>query len=256
MLDIKSKAAIITGGGTGVGRATSLTLAELGCNVAVNYSRSQDDAEKTAADCRAFGVKAIAVKANVAIDAECRAMVDQTVQAFGRLDMLVNNAGVTRFIDAADLEAVDDEAWSNIMDVNVKGAFQCVRAAKQAMLDSGGGHVINITSVAAFRGKGSSIPYCASKAALNNLTVALAHTLAPDIRVNAVAPGYIDSRWIRNAVGEDKYGPFMEEAAASVPLNKVSSPQDIADAIVGLLIGSATVTGQILVVDGGMLIDN
>lgn len=256
MLDLKNKVAVITGGGTGVGRATSLSLAKLGCNVIVNFSRSKDDAEQTATDCRALGVEAMADQANVAIDSDCRALVDQTVKAFGRLDILVNNAGTTRFIDAEDLEAVDDEAWADIMNVNVKGAFQCVRAAKQPMLDSGGGHVINISSVAAFRGKGSSIPYCASKAALNNMTLALAHTLAPDIRVNAIAPGYIDSRWIRNAVGADKYSAFMKEAAASVPLQKVSSSQDIADGILSLLTGSVTVTGQILVVDGGMLLNN
>lgn len=256
LLDLNGNAAIVTGGGTGVGRATSLSLAKLGCHVVVNFSRSKDDAEQTAADCRALGVEAMAVQANVAIDSDCRALIDQTMKAFGRLDILVNNAGTTRFIDADDLEAVDDEAWADIMNVNVKGAFQCVRAAKQPMLDSGGGHVINISSVAAFRCKGSSIPYCASKAALNNMTLALAHTLAPDIRVNAIAPGYIDSRWIRNAVGDDKYSAFMKEAAASVPLQKVSSPQDIADGILSLLTGSVTVTGQILVVDGGMLLNN
>ncbi len=256
MPDLRNTVAIITGGGTGVGRATSLSLAKLGCHVVVNYSRSKDDAEQTAADARSHGVNALAIQANVAKDGDCRAMVDQTVAQLGRLDILINNAGTTRFIDAADLEAVDDDAWSDVMNVNVKGAFQCVRAAKQPMLDAGGGHVINISSVAAFRGKGSSIPYCASKAALNNLTVALAHTLAPHIRVNAVAPGYIDSRWIRNAVGEDKYEGFIQDAAASVPLKQVSSPQDIADGILSLLTGSVTVTGQIVVVDGGMLLNN
>jgi 3-oxoacyl-[acyl-carrier protein] reductase len=252
-MQLAGKAAIVTGGGTGVGRATTLELARGGCSVLVNYSKSRDEAEATAAEAQSLGAKAIALRADVANDAECRQMVAAAVDAFGRLDVLVNNAGTTRFVLAPDLDEVSDHDWQRIFGVNVVGAFHCARAAKAPMLASGGGQIINVTSVAAFAAKGSSIPYAASKAALNNLTIALARTLAPDIRVNAVAPGFIRGRWLEQGLGE-AYDGVMRTVMKMCPLDKVSDPADVAEAIMSLVTGSRMVTGQILVCDGGMLI--
>ena len=252
-MQLAGKAAIVTGGGTGVGRATALELARQGCAVLVNYSRSRDEAEKTAGEIQALGVKGIAVQADVADDAACRKMVEVAVQAFGRVDVLINNAGTTRFVLASELDKVTDDDWQRIFAVNVVGPFHCARAVKDPMLASGGGQIVNVTSVAAFAGKGSSIPYAASKAALNNLTIALARTLAPRIRVNAVAPGFITGRWL-----EQGFGPAYEGVKRTIekmsPLEKVCDPQDVAAAIMGLVTGSSMITGQILVCDGGMLI--
>lgn len=247
------QAAIVTGGGTGVGRATALRLARQGANVLITYSKSREEAERTAAEVEQLGVKAVALQADVADDAACRAMARAAKDAFGRIDLLVNNAGTTKFALATDLEAVNAEDWLRIYQVNVVGAFQATRAVQQTMLASGGGQVINITSVAAFAAKGSSIPYCASKGALNNLTIALARALAPKIRVNAIAPGFITGRWLEQGLG-DAYQQAMNTVAAQCPLEKVSDPDDIAAAILSIVNGSPMVTGQILVCDGGMLI--
>jgi len=252
-MQLAGKAAIVTGGGTGVGRATALELARQGCAVLVNYSRSRDEAEQTCGEIEAAGAKAVAVQADVADDDACRRMVDAAVKAFGRIDLLVNNAGTTKFVLAADLDKVRDEDWQRIYAVNVIGPFHCTRAVKEPMLASGGGQIINVASVAGIAGKGSSIPYAASKAALINLTIALARTLAPKIRVNAVAPGFITGRWLEQGLGP-AYEPMKEMFEQSCPLDKVCDPEDVAAAIMSLAGGSPMITGQCLVVDGGMLI--
>ncbi len=252
-MQLAGKAAIVTGGGTGVGRATALELARQGCSVLVNYSKSRDDAERTAGEIEEHGVKAIALRADVANDTSCRNMVDTANKAFGRLDILVNNAGTTRFVLATDLDEVTDEDWQRIFAVNVVGAFHCARAVKEPMLACGGGQIINVTSVAAFAGKGSSIPYAASKAALNNLTIALARSLAPHIRVNAIAPGFITGRWLEQGFGA-AYEGVKRTVEKMCPLEKVCDPQDVAEAIMSLVTGSQMITGQVLVCDGGMLI--
>ncbi|MFN0085777.1 MAG: SDR family NAD(P)-dependent oxidoreductase, partial [Blastocatellia bacterium] len=169
-MEIAGKAAVVTGGGTGVGRATALSLAQRGCSVLINYSRSKDEAEATAAEVAQLGVKGLAVRADVANDADCRRMIEVAVREFGRLDILVNNAATTAFIKHDDLEGVTDEVWQRILTVNLMGPFQCARAARAALLASGNGEIVNVSSVAGLAGIGSSIPYAASKAALNNLT--------------------------------------------------------------------------------------
>ncbi len=252
-MQVEGKSAIVTGGGTGVGRATALQLARLGCSVLVNYSRSERDAEKTAAEAAALGVKAIACRADVADDAAVRAMTNTALKEFGRLDVLVNNAGTTTFVNHADLEKVTEEDWDRILAVNVKGTFFCTRAATPALKDSADGEIVNVSSVAGVAATGSSIPYCASKAAVNNMTIALARVLAPEVRVNAVAPGAISGRWLKGGLGE-AYDQVMGGIASQVPLKATCTPEDVADAIVGLITGSDLVTGQVLVCDGGMLI--
>ena len=253
-MNVNGKAAFITGGGTGVGRATALALAAQGCDVAVNYSRSKDAAEQTAAEVTALGVKGIALQGDVAEDTDCRRMVDQAVEAFGRLDVLVNSAGTTVFVPHHDLDGITANDWHNLYAVNTMGPFQLMRAAMPHLKADGGGEVISISSVSGVAGVGSSLPYCASKAALNNLTVTMARVMAPEVRVNAVAPGFITGRWWKEGQGEDVHDKVAEAAANSVPLKAVCDPEDVADACMSFVQGSDLVTGQILVVDGGMLI--
>jgi 3-oxoacyl-[acyl-carrier protein] reductase len=250
MMQWAGKAAIITGGGTGVGRATALDLAKQGCSLLINYSRSKDDAEKTCGEIEALGAKAIAVQADVADDDACRKMVDTAVQEFGRIDLLVNNAGTTKFVLAADLEKVRDEDWLRIYAVNVIGPFHCARAVKEPMLASGGGQIINVASVAGIAGKGSSIPYAASKAALINLTVALARTLAPKIRVNAVAPGFIGTGILDTIPTK-----LLDAIVQHTPLGRMGRPDEVGEAYVWLASDAASfVHGAVITVDGGLVL--
>lgn len=247
-MNLEGKAAIVTGAGVSVGRAVALDLARRGVSVAVNYSRSVAEAEQTAADCEKLGVRAICVQADVGRDDQVRAMTEKAVAAFGRLDVLVNNAGVTRFIDHADMDKVGDDDWEYIFRTNVWGTFVCTRAAAPALRRDDGGVVINLSSVAGVYGTGSSVPYCASKAAINNMTVTLARALAPDIRVNAVAPGFVDTRWWSEREHADAIKQF---AAAAAPLKKVCQAEDVSKVVVDLAT-SDMITGQIVVVDGGL----
>ncbi|MBI1375226.1 MAG: SDR family oxidoreductase [Phycisphaera sp.] len=260
-MELQGKAAIVTGAGTGVGRAAALRLARLGCSVAINYNRSADDAEAAAAEARSLGVGAIAVQADVSNDADARALVDTAMAAFGRLDVLVNNAGTTAFIPFNDLDAVTDDVWQRLMAVNVAGPFYCARAAAKAMritaeqdgVDATGGEIVNVGSVAGLLATGSSIPYCASKAALHNMTVALARTLAPTIRVNAVAPGFITGRWLREGLAA-QYDRIKAAFENAMPLQRVCEPDDVAAAILSLITGPDLVTGHVHVIDAGMSI--
>jgi len=248
-----NRVVIVTGGGTGVGRETSLAMGRLGYHVVVNYSRSQGEAEQTVQELTALGVRAFAYQADVGDDAACRAMVAFTVQELGRVDVLVNCAGTTDFIPFPDLDAVSDESWQRLYQVNVVGAFHCARAVREPMLAAGGGAIINVSSVAAQLGQGSSIPYCCTKAALDNLTVSLARTLAPHIRVNGIAPGFIEGRWTQGGLGA-RYEGIKQAYERTLPLGRVCQPKDIADGIVSLITGSRLVTGQTLTVDAGMMI--
>jgi 3-oxoacyl-[acyl-carrier protein] reductase len=252
-MNLKNKAAIVTGGGTGVGRATALRLAQAGCAVLVNYSRSREGAEEVAELAAANGVKAQAFKADVADDPSCRAMVAEAESLFGRLDVLVNNAGTTRFIPHDDLDAVTTDDWNKILGVNLRGAFQCTRAARALLTADGGGDVVMTSSVAGLIGTGTSIPYCASKAGLNNLTVTLARVLGPEVRVNAVAPGFLDGSWLRDSLG-DQYETIKSVMASRSPLGRVSTPDDVAESILSIVAGSDLITGHVLPVEAGILI--
>jgi 3-oxoacyl-[acyl-carrier protein] reductase len=252
-LELTGKAAIVTGSASGVGRATALRLAKKGCAVAINYSRKREAAERVSEEVKALGVKSIAVGADVSNDADCRKLIAAAEQAFGRLDVLVNNAGTTRFIDWNDLEAVTEADWTQIFGVNVRGAFQCARAARKALDASGSGCIINVSSTASLKPLGSSIPYCASKAALNSLTMTLAKTLAPKIRVNAVAPGFITGEWLQAGLGA-AYETAKKHMESRAALGKVCDPDDVAAAILALIEGGDLITGQVLPVEGGALI--
>jgi 3-oxoacyl-[acyl-carrier protein] reductase len=242
---VANKVALITGGGTGVGRATVLQLAARGFDVVVNYSRSQSDAESTAAAARELGVRAVTVGCDVSHDADVRAMIARCQSELGRLDVAVNNAAVTQFIDHADLEAMTEEKWDRIFDVNVKGAFFVSRAAMPLLQASGAGAIVNVASVAGLAGAGSSIAYAASKGALITLTKSLARAFAPQVRVNAVCPGVIESRWL------DDHPEMIQAAIKVTPLKRASTTDDIADVITFLACDASMMTGQALTVDGG-----
>jgi 3-oxoacyl-[acyl-carrier protein] reductase len=252
-VEIDGRAAIVTGAGTGVGRATALALARRGCSVLVNYSRSREAAERTAAEAAALGVRSLAFRADVADDAACRAMAEAAVKELGRVDVLVNNAATTVFVPHGDLERVALDDWERILGVNLRGPFQCARAVRPALEAAGGGEIVNVSSVAGISGTGSSIPYCASKAALNNLTVTLARALAPRIRVNAVAPGFIDGDWLRQGLGE-AYEVAKRHFESRTPLQRVATPDDVAGVILSIITGPDLVTGTVLPCEGGMLI--
>ena len=241
---LEEKVVLITGGGTGIGRATALMLAAEGAHIAVNYSRSAAAAGQTAAEIQKLGRRAMSVCADVSDDTAVRAMVGAVVDAFGRLDILVNNAGTTKKVPLQDLEAMTADDWDRIMAVNAKGTFLCSRAAIAAMRTHGGGQIVNVASNSAFSGHSSCIAYSASKAAVITITRNLALSQGPDIRVNAVAPGFVATRWTAGMQS------LMAIEKADTPLKKLACPEDVATAIFGLII-NGHVTGHTLVVDGG-----
>lgn len=249
-MNVKGKAAIVTGSATGVGRSVALMLAELGCNVVVNYTRSENEARETAAEVERRGAQALLVRADVSSDADCKRMVQEAVDRWGELSVLVNNAGTTVFVAHADLDALTDEMWDRIWAVNVKGAFLMSRAVAASMRASGQGAIVNISSTAGVRAGGSSIPYAASKAALINLTVSLARVLAPEIRVNCVAPGFIDTRWLADGYGE-RFNAIRENQKKTTPLRDAGTPEHMAQVVLSMITGMDWVTGQTVVADGG-----
>ena len=239
------KVALVTGSATGIGRAVALRFARQGIAVAVNYSRSEKEAHETFEEVQKHGVPAIVCQCDVAHDRAVRGMVEQCRQELGGLDILVNNAGTTRFIEHTNLDELTEEVWDEIMAVNVKGTYFCCRAGIPLMRERGGGSIVNVTSVAGLSGLGSSIAYAASKAAMNCMTKSLARAFAPDIRVNAVAPGPVLTRWL---------APHMEHVERQLPLTpmkRAATPDDIADAVAFLATGTTLMTGQVVVVDGG-----
>ncbi len=250
-MDVSGKTAIVTGSAVGVGRAVALDLARRGANVIVNYSRSEAEARRTLADVEALGAKALLVRADVSQDDQVRAMVNETVDRFGSVDILVNNAAITYFVDFDDLEGMAEEMWDRILAVNVKGLFFCSRAVIPAMKRQGEGCIVNISSVSGVRAVGSSIAYCASKAAVINMTVSFARTFAPEVRVNCVAPGFIDTRWHQSRMGSSQYEEFKAAVGGMTPLGRMCTPEDVSAAVIDF-IEAEMVTGQTLLVDGGI----
>jgi len=252
-MELKGAAAIVTGGATGIGRAVCLDLARAGVKgIVVNYSRSAAEAEATARELAELGAEAVAVKADVSRDAEVREMVAAAAERFGRLDVLVNNAGTTRFIPFPDLDGVTDEVWQAILGVNLMGPWYASRAAAPH-LKAAHGCIVNVASIAALRASGSSLPYGVSKAALTQLTRALAVALAPEVRVNAVNPGLVSTRWFRQPFGEEMAGAQEAAVAERTPLGRVTTSEEVAQAVMGFITSDA-VTGQHLVIDGGVSI--
>ena len=242
--------ALVTGAATGVGRAVAIRLAEKGFDVAVNYSRSEAEAQETLALVQGAGVRGLLVKCDISDDAGVRNMAGEIEQTFGRMDVLINNAGTTFFVEHKDLEGLTEEKWDRILAVNLKGTFFVTRACVPLLKKSSQASVVNVSSVAGVRGWGSSIAYCASKGGLNTMTKSLANALAPEIRVNAVCPGPIDTRWLHNWMTDEQ----IEAAVADYPIPRAAQPEDVADTVCYLAIGTTLTTGQCLVVDGGRTI--
>lgn len=245
---------VVTGGSTGLGRAIAVETARRGASdVVINYARSAEEAEVTAGLVRAEGARALLVQGDVSKDEDCRAIA-AAAAPLGRIDALFNNAGVTKFAqNHADLDAVSAEDFLHLYGVNVVGAFQMVRAAR-GLLEAAPqpGAVVNTSSIAGVAGIGSSVPYAASKGAMNTLTLSLARALAPKIRVNAVCPGFIDTPWFGKGMSEERVARLREGSAASTPLKVASTAEDVAAAAAFLASRqSRHVTGETLLVDAG-----
>ncbi len=242
-------AALVTGAATGIGRAAAVALAEAGYDVAINYSRSESAARETAAVAQAKGAKTLLFKCDVSDDGPVRKMLAAVGQEFGRLDALVNNAGITSNIKPGDFEAMTAEEWDRVFAVNVRGMFQVTRAAAP-LLKAAHGSVVNTASIVGLRPGPQPLPYAASKAAVVSLTKLLALNLAPDVRVNAVAPGWMEGDWMKRML-LDRYDDLMARRAKSTPLRRCATAEDVAEVIVSLITGNRFVNGEIIVIDGG-----
>ena len=251
MRDLKGEVAIVTGSATGVGAATAQTLAERGCNVVINYTKSEKEASETVAACEALRAETILCRADVSSDEDCQRMVGEAISKWGRIDALVNNAGTTKFCPIEDLSGLDKEDFLRIYSVNVVGPFQMVRAVVPHMKSAGRGAIVNVASLAAMDGRGSSMAYAASKGALLTMTRSLARSLAPVIRVNAVCPGFIQGRWLREGMGESLYEAAKAYMEQTSPLRTTATPENIADTIVYIICDADIITGEALIVDGG-----
>ncbi len=252
-MELEGRVALVTGGATGIGKATVLHLARSGAaGVVINYRSRKEQAEQTAAEVREIGAEAMCVYADLKDDDQVRQMVGQADERFGRLDVLVNNAGVTHWVPVRDLDGLTDAMWDDILDVNLKAAFRCVRAAAP-LLSEAEGMVINVSSMSGVIATvtASSLAYGCSKAALIYLTRGLAVALAPKVRVNAVAPAFTDTEWMQGHYGED-YDRTVAQASESYPLGRIATTGDVAAAIVSLVTGGDFVTGQTLLIDGGL----
>lgn len=252
-MNLRDRVALVTGGAGGIGGAVVRALAK--ANVAgavINYRKSSKEAEALAAEIEQGGVKALAVQADVQSDPQVRAMMQAIQNRFGRLDIVVNNAGVTHWVKLPDLEGLTDPIWDEILDVNVKGAFRCARAA-QPLLEANHGMIVNVSSISGVLAPStmSSLAYGTAKAALIYMTKGLAVAMAPKVRVNCVAPAFTDTPWMSQHFGVD-YQQVIAKASAGYPLQRIATPEDIAGAILGLITGGDFVTGQTLLVDGGL----
>ena len=245
-MSLAGKCAVVTGGGRGIGRAGCLALAAQGADVVVNYAGSAEAAGETAKACRALGVRAIAVQADVADEAQAAALVETAVREMGGVDILVNNAGITR--DGLLLRMSEDD-FTRVLDTNLKGAFHCMKAACRGMMRRRAGRIVNISSVVGVRGNVGQANYAASKAGLIGLSKSAAKELASrGITVNCIAPGFIDTA-MTAALPE----AVKEKLLAEIPMGRFGAAEDVAAAVAFLASDAAAyITGQVLCVDGGM----
>ena len=252
MVEVYSnKVAIITGGSRGVGAATARLLASKGWNITITCTSSMDDAENVVKECEKLGVEAIAITADVSEDNSCVHTAQETIEKWGRIDALVNNAGTTKFVfNHADLDGLDAEDFLHIYKVNVVGPFQMVRACKEMLLNSENPSVVNISSIAGIKGLGSSLAYASSKGALNTMTKSMARNLGP-IRVNAICPGFIQGDWLRNGMGDDLYNAALENLTNNTPLKLTVTPEQVAEGIYSFIDINTVVTGETMLMDGG-----
>jgi 3-oxoacyl-[acyl-carrier protein] reductase len=243
-------AALITGAATGIGRSAALALAKNGYDIVINFSRSEDAAKKTASDAEAASARTLLYRCDVSDEACVRAMLAATQETFGRLDVLINNAGTTVEVEPRNLEGMKVEEWNRVFNVNVLGLFLVTRAAVPLLKRSPNGCIVNTCSIAGLRPSAQPLPYAASKAAVANLTKTLANALGPEIRVNAVAPGWIEGDWMKRTLGEN-YEGLMARRAKYTPLKRCCTEDDVAETMLSLILTNHFVSGEIIIVDGG-----
>ncbi|HCG90545.1 MAG TPA: oxidoreductase [Dehalococcoidia bacterium] len=243
--------ALITGSASGIGAATANQLAQSGSHVVINYSRNESGAMSTAEICASYGVETLVIKADVSEQNECNALVSAAYEKWGRIDHLVNNAGISIFSHGTDLDTLTDEDFINLYHVNLVGPFHMVKAAHKYIKQSPNGSIVNVSSISSVTGSGSSIAYAASKGALNTLTKSLARMLAPEIRVNAVLPGVANTSWWTKGIGEGNHKKLMDSFKEKVPLQEVCSAESVAETITWLLTGAKHITGETLLIDSG-----
>lgn len=244
------KSALVTGAASGIGRSAVLALARAGYDVAINYSRSEAAAGEVAAEAEKLGAKTLLCRCDVADDADVRAMLKSVAGSFGRLDALINNAGTTSTVRPKNFEAMTVEEWDRVFAVNVRGLFQVTRAAVPLLKAAKDAAIVNTASIVGLRPGPQPLPYSASKAAVVNLTKTLALALAPEIRVNAVAPGWMEGDWMKRMLG-DRYDDLMARRARFTPLQRCVTADDVAESMMSLITGNRFVTGEIIVIDGG-----
>ena len=243
-------AALVTGAATGIGRAAALALAKNGYDVVINFSRSENAAKATARDAEAAGARTLLYRCDVSDDASVRAMLAAAEKKFGRLDVLINNAGTTIDVEPKNLDEVKVEEWNRVFAVNVLGLFLVTRAAVPLLKKSPNASIVNTCSIAGLRPSAQPLPYAASKAAVANLTKTLANALGPEIRVNAVAPGWMEGDWMKRTLAEN-YDGLMARRAKYTPLKRCCTAEDVAETMMSLILGNRFVTGEIIIIDGG-----
>jgi 3-oxoacyl-[acyl-carrier protein] reductase len=250
MMNNNKPVALITGASTGIGRSAAITLAKNGYDVVINFSRSEDAAKITALEAEAAGARTLLFRCDVSDDTCVRAMLAATEKEFGRLDVLINNAGTTVDVEPKNLEGMKVEDWNRVFNVNVLGLFLVTRAAVPLLRKSPNGCIVNTCSIAGLRPSAQPLPYAASKAAVANLTKTLANALGPHIRVNAVAPGWIEGDWMKKTLAEN-YEGLMARRAKYTPLKRCCTEEDVADSMMSFILHNRFVTGEILIIDGG-----
>ncbi len=252
-MDLRGAVGIVTGSSSGVGAAAARMLAEKGARVLINCVRDVEAGERVAAECKALSTDAALCQADVSIDADCRRLAETALKKWGQIDVLVNSAGTTKYVSHYNLEGLTSDDFVRIFSVNTLGPYQMARAVAPHMKTRGQGAIVNVSSTAGLRGTGSSIAYGVSKAGLNVLTQSLARVLAPEIRVNTVCPGFIQGRWLKNALG-DAYEDHKAYWETSSPLRKAATPEEVAATILWLVESAVLMTGQTVVLDAGMML--
>ncbi|NQW24671.1 MAG: SDR family oxidoreductase [SAR202 cluster bacterium] len=251
-MNLRDSVIIVTGSATGLGAAVVKQVAAKGARVVINYTKSEKEAHETEAVCDYLGVESILCKADVSVDEDCQRMAAEAMAKWGRIDGLVNNAARSVFANSKDLDALSAQQFMDVFSVNVVGAYQMTKAVAPHMKDSGGGSIVNVSSISAITGAGSSIAYAASKGALNTMTLSLARSLAPEIKVNAVLPSAFPSRWWADGLGQDAAKALFVKFNDQVPLKSVATPDSVAKTVVWLLEDAGFITGEMIKIDSGM----
>lgn len=250
-MQLKDRVAIVTGSSSGIGAAIAKILAENGTHVVINYNSNEAGARQVEETCRSFGIRTLVKKGDVSEDNDCRELVKATLDKFGRLDILINNAGTTKFCDHANLAGLEKQDFLDLYATNTVGAFQMTRAAEAALKKQPIAHIINMASIAGITGIGSSIAYAASKGALVTMTMSLARVLGPQIRVNAICPGFVQGEWLEKGLGTEIYQAVLDGYKNLSSLGDTATPERVAQVALGILTGMDWTTGETIIIDGG-----